>query len=105
MRLIPLAAEVAGCLAVGALAVDEQVERLVEGPLDVAERPPGCLEAPLDLGGLGREPVLLLLVRPVLRRMRSLRDLRWSKMPRPRTVRDPRGREVLLTAERRGAHR
>lgn len=60
-RLVPLAAQVAGRLAVGALAVGEEVERLVERGLDVAEGQLGGVEVRLGLGDLGGEAVLLLL--------------------------------------------
>jgi hypothetical protein len=59
-RLVELAAQVAGRLAVGAVAVGEQVERLVERGLDVAGGPLGGLQMRLGLGDLGGQAILLL---------------------------------------------
>lgn len=58
-RLVPLAAQVAGRLAVGALAVGEQVERSVERGLDFAERLLRGIELSLRRD-FGRQPILFL---------------------------------------------
>ena len=50
----------AGRLAVSAVAVGEQVERLVERGLDVAGGPLGGLQMRLGLGDLGGQAILLL---------------------------------------------
>ena len=49
----------AGRGEISALAVGEQVERLVESGSDIAERGLGGFEVALGLLGLGSEPVLL----------------------------------------------
>jgi len=54
-----LAAQVAGCGKVGALAIGQQVKRLAEGVLDICECCLGRFKVALGLAGLGRKPVLL----------------------------------------------
>ena len=58
-RLVPLAAQMPRCRKVGPLAIGQQIERLAERVLDVAECRFGRFEVALGLADLGREPVLL----------------------------------------------